>query len=555
MNTDFIEIGRHTPLLMGLAFVLFTAAGRFNTPSTNRSSTTAFRYHMAQLAYLLIAALSYFLLVNAFPLMKQLISLPGEAGGSDGLDFLATLDPALAVALALSTLIDRIPIINQLDAKLIKTMHYVAAIPFEVRQLMTKLATQAETLPVAWAADVLPDLPLQALEQFDKVPEGPQLRQQWQHCSMLLQTLKNWEQQRRFAGFFYEFADAYRNATQQAQQFFEELDGRLDTIQLLNRKSARGKDNQEALKYQLRLLQNDSKQLHDTLLELLCRGVLQCYLRNSERSLALGQLGFRLDNRDMDCRSTFTLNQAVTIAWVVLLLTFLFSTLMGIVFPAQGVTRGERQLLRQILLPTMIALNYVASTFFALYPKSRFSNASRDENGQRPASTYLLSGLMAVATCFSISLLFLGLRTHFNPSCMELGWPRSLTWQLMPLSNAIGLAYLCDNHYSASWSKRQIRWFECGAHSLVMVCCFFVVNVWLGQLQAPEPALAQLCQNMPRSDSSMRMMFGLTSTALIGAYLGYSIPTFYRDAMQRRRDGQAPLPASSTSISLRGRHA
>ena len=26
--------------------------------------------------------------------MKQLISLPGEAGGSDGLDFLATLDPA-----------------------------------------------------------------------------------------------------------------------------------------------------------------------------------------------------------------------------------------------------------------------------------------------------------------------------------------------------------------------------------------------------------------------------------------------------------------------------
>lgn len=125
----------------------------------------------------------------------------------------------------------------------------------------------------------------------------------------------------------------------------------------------------------------------------------------------------------------------------------------------------------------------------------------------------------------------------------------------MPLSNAIGLAYLCDNHYSASWSKRQIRWFECGAHSLVMLGCFFMVNFWLGQLQTPEPALAQLCQNMPHSDSSMRMMFGLSSTALIGAYLGYSIPTFYRDAMRRRRDGQPPLPASSAPMPLRGRHA
>jgi len=555
MNTLLPGLTPYTPLLLGLAFVLFTAAGRFNTPSTNRSSTTAFRYHMAQAAYLLIAALSYFLLVNAFPFMKQLINLPGDAGGSEGLGFLSSLDPALAVSLALSTLIERIPIINQLDAKLIKTMHYVAAIPFEVRQLMAKLSAQVENLPVAWATDCVPEPDAQDLAVFDSLPEGPYLLQQWQHCSMLLKTLKGWEQQRRFAGFFYEFADPYRQAGEQAQAFFEGLEGRLETINLLSRKSARAKDSQEALKYQIRLLQSDSKQLHDRLLELICRAVLQCYLRNGERSLALSQLGFNVDKGDMDCRSTFTLNQAVTIAWVVLLLTFMFSTVMGIVFPTQTANGGEQQLMRQVLLPTMISLNYVASTFFALYPKSRFSAATRDENGQRPATIYLLSGIMSMATCLSISLLFLGLRTNFAGACMELGWPRSMAWQLMPLSNAIGLAYLCDNHYQARWSKRQIRWFECASHSLVMVGSFFIVSNLLAQMPTPDAALAQLCGNMPRSDSGMRLLFGLSSTALIGAYLGYTIPTFFRDALRRRQEGQPAKPAPTMTLPIQGKHA
>lgn len=555
MNTFLVDLSRHTPLLLGLAFVLFTAAGRFNTPSTNRSSTTAFRYHMAQATYLLVAALSYFLLVNAFPFMKQLINLPGDAGGSEGLGFLSNLDPALAVSLALSTLIERIPIINQLDAKLIKTMHYVAAIPFEVRQLMAKLAAQVENLPVAWATDCVPAPETEDTAVFDNLPEGPYLLQQWQHCSMLLKTLKGWEQQRRFAGFFYEFAESYRQVGEQAQAFFEGLDGRLETISLLNRKGARAKDGQDALKYQIRLLQSDSKLLHDALLELICRAVLQCYLRNGERSLALSRLGFNIDKGDMDCRSTFTLNQAVTIAWVVLLLTFLFSTVMGIVFPTQTANGGEQQLMRQVLLPTMIALNYVASTFFALYPKSRFSSASRDENGQRPATIYLLSGIMSMATCLSISLLFLGLRTNFTGACIELGLPRSMAWQLMPLSNAIGLAYLCDNHYQARWSKRQIRWFECASHSLVMVASFFVVSHFLGQIPAPDLALAQLCKNLPRSDSSMRLIFGLSSTALIGAYLGYTIPTFFRDALRRRQEGLQPKPAMVVALPIQGKHA
>ena len=53
-------------LVLGGVFVLFYSGTRFNTPSTNRSSTTAARYFMGLFLYCLVSLSVYGLLV-AFP--------------------------------------------------------------------------------------------------------------------------------------------------------------------------------------------------------------------------------------------------------------------------------------------------------------------------------------------------------------------------------------------------------------------------------------------------------------------------------------------------------
>jgi hypothetical protein len=62
----------HVDVLIGGIFVAFFAADRFNTPASNRSSTTAMRYYTAATFYCLFALLLYSVVVK-YPHLLQAV--------------------------------------------------------------------------------------------------------------------------------------------------------------------------------------------------------------------------------------------------------------------------------------------------------------------------------------------------------------------------------------------------------------------------------------------------------------------------------------------------
>ena len=91
-------------LLLGAVFVLFYAGTRFNTPSTNRSSTTAGRYFVGLFLYCLVGICFYVTLV-AFPNFLD-FALFGQQMGGDAPT--SSISLPLFVALLLTVLLPKI---------------------------------------------------------------------------------------------------------------------------------------------------------------------------------------------------------------------------------------------------------------------------------------------------------------------------------------------------------------------------------------------------------------------------------------------------------------
>src|SRR6266545_7600948 len=122
-------------LLIGAVFIVFYAAGRFNTPPTNRSSTTAARYFLALFGYCLIGLTVYATLV-LFPHLLAFLK-----GGDESAipEWAEKLSRPLMVALTLTVLLPKLPFLNEPDNWVRKQLQSMAAIPYEVRRLSAEL--------------------------------------------------------------------------------------------------------------------------------------------------------------------------------------------------------------------------------------------------------------------------------------------------------------------------------------------------------------------------------------------------------------------------------
>ena len=105
VTEHLVEHGR-VDLIVGTLFVLFHSANRFNTPATNRSSTTAGRFFLAQSVFCLAAVFTYFVLVN-FP---HLVTLLAAGPPQDQPGYMKELSSPLVMALLMTTLLPRLPL-------------------------------------------------------------------------------------------------------------------------------------------------------------------------------------------------------------------------------------------------------------------------------------------------------------------------------------------------------------------------------------------------------------------------------------------------------------
>ena len=110
LTEQIVEHGK-IDLIVGTLFVLFHSANRFNTPSTNRSSTTAGRFFLALSVYCLAALLTYLLLVD-FP---HLVTLLAAGQPQDLPGFMKELSSPLVMALLMTTLLPKLPLLSTVD--------------------------------------------------------------------------------------------------------------------------------------------------------------------------------------------------------------------------------------------------------------------------------------------------------------------------------------------------------------------------------------------------------------------------------------------------------
>jgi hypothetical protein len=120
------------------------------------------------------------------------------------------------------------------------------------------------------------------------------------------------------------------------------------------------------------------------------------------------------------------------------------------------------------LLALQIAISYCIAVFWALYPKMYWAFASRQKEGTRRFSYYLVSTLITIGCVFIIRVLVLGVKTggitHIFGSLMTY-----MPWQIPSAALVLLLCYFLDSR-----TVLISRWFE-GVVGAVVMCMAFAM--------------------------------------------------------------------------------
>ena len=138
--------------VIGAVFVLVYAYERFNTPKTNRSMTTWWRFWTFSIIYYISVVFIYVLLAKSTILLQVLAStrvnaLADFGAGVDVKQIIDSLSPELVAALFLTILLRRLDFLAKPDDWLRTLFQTMAAIPHAARHIGAEIrrATFSET--------------------------------------------------------------------------------------------------------------------------------------------------------------------------------------------------------------------------------------------------------------------------------------------------------------------------------------------------------------------------------------------------------------------------
>lgn len=110
---------------------------RFNTPKTNRASTTLAQFYLTGFAYVASCLVLYLLVSRLIAENPSTLSFLGfEAGGSSEV---ASLSAPLLSALLMTTLLPSVPILQRIDRWLLEFFQRLGSIPQEVKRLSNQI--------------------------------------------------------------------------------------------------------------------------------------------------------------------------------------------------------------------------------------------------------------------------------------------------------------------------------------------------------------------------------------------------------------------------------
>ncbi|MDO8475890.1 MAG: hypothetical protein Q7W02_06765 [Candidatus Rokubacteria bacterium] len=538
---DYVEI-----VLSAIVIVVF-AVDRFSAPPSDpkagvvpyrisRSTTTAAAYYTAVSLYGAIALGVFGFLLLSPPVLNRLVGMAPEIGSS--VPSWARESPTLLVALILTVLLPKIPILSSIDEWFRTKLQRMAAIPHEVRRLSAEVRQAPFRVEPKRQKELVDAMVDKGFEPTDvRFEEGSAPHYLWAKLSLLMRELEDWEADARFTSYVLTYPNEFNTLRQHYAVLLPRARRCFSLLRELATDPESAKRGGAVYAYRDDFVQEVEGLLKDVY-EAVSNAVLLCELTQRARVSQLIKLGFGLDPRPP---RRLTLNELMGLfTGLSVVYAFGFVVMRRIDHPWEQL--DPRLLVRAI----MIAAVYCVAVWCAIYPKNQWSAARRHSETGRPWAWYLLSGAAAATAGALISFTYqLAMRQGNLTGAWE-AYRQVSPWGIMTFATAYTLALLADDAPRDGFMKlltpARLRWAEGLGLTVVLVVAAWLVHGLL--ISTHESALQTLKATQVLDVRSL--LESELFTVLIGFAIGFLVPSWYRGApVEPQPEGRLPAVAGA----------
>jgi len=516
-NVPWLEVA------VGACFVLVYSLGRFSEPTTNRSSTTAFRYYSGAGIY----SLAYLTVYAAFVRFQELI--PELAKGTGFPDSSHSLSSPFVAALVLTVALPNSPLLNSGDQKLRKWINDLVSIPGEALRLSEQLL-RAALRPNDSALFEPDDETRLAVEAFFQQADIPKDAVRFARDGSIEATLTY--STALYAAVANDFElKAQLQRGSEWNSLDEDRKSTLSTARgYLAAMNGNGRQASDLVHFKEweRYVALQVREYFGELCLTVSRAILQRCVTLAARDAKLSALGFRIG---VEPRLTF--DQLMLAFLLQLVATF-----------AGHVWRGDAMIIDMLGRSVVLSAAGTGAIACATIPKGVWKFTDRGHS--RPWAFYFAAVLGAVAMSFALIYLLLLLR-YLNLTSAWTNFHQLSGWGLMAGVIAFMVAYQCDSRPSALLPRAKLRLLE-GAASSVALLLAALVLYW----EYEHRASAEV-EYAPHAPSLFLGSLGL------GFLLGYCIPTWFREQPEPSPAPESRLrthepPSANVQRAMPGEH-
>lgn len=440
------------------------------------------------------------------------------------------LPPEILVALLVTVLLPKVPVIAAADSWVREQIEYMASIPYEVRRLAAEL--ERSDVPGSGVTFTIPPTvqervrqQVQAHELPAGVPGGSNLTSMWTKVSALVGALADWRTDSRLASVCHTCAVSIDEIV----QVHEDLVPRVRRCLRAGNAvpvAASGSGTSGAFTDYVDEVERQVKTLLGKAYRTLAAATLRCELSHRGRMARLTKLGFRFEEA-LDSAPILVAHR-LTALYAGLAVGF-FAVKLTLAHGKVGQGPGYPL---TVALAVAVPLTYVVAVLWAIFLKRSWGGVTRPRGEARPFDAYLLSGLLAAASNLPIALGLAVLSHHVHGSREALNvldaLAKSMVWLLLSFTTAATTAFLIDDQPRALPRQRGGRWSEGAVQGVVTAAIAFLVGNILIDAGLDTAVNLKLHHLVPIAGA-------------IGFTIGVFVPTWYRTPA-RRQTRQARRP-------------
>lgn len=515
--------------IVGFFFVTFYAYGRYNTPDSNRTSTTLGRFTVCWILYTAVLLITYWLFTLfaqiAPEIVIRLLAMAniGDAAG-EASPWRTMLNSPISTALIFTTILPKVPVLNRIDRNILQYFWDLGEIPGHAVKLSHRLFRSSYHVHPALRSRIKKCAEECNIEVSDLLlfEDRTSPAFVWVKCCALVLQIERWEERgnpkyKRFLG------------KQLAE--FEDIKAELATLG--TRISYFGKRLASSNESQLRELRRniydnliiDGRSTFKRCCKFIAHAVLSAEINTTARFRAIEMLGFEISIARSE---NLTPYQLLTLC-LSLMLTFLAFSFIENMYKAGGAGVGKI-----FFVAFLMSVNFGVSAFTGIFPKTVFRFADIEITKSRSIHGYIFSGLLAVVISgiVIIALRFTDHSMHHffeadyrYTASLRLAWiDFSWSYPYLLYSFTIGsvIAFAADNKVTARRRSMQVK-DAAVMGALLVAASFFVYCALHGRIFFEGTKLPRYQEQNYES-----LPFFLGQGVVIGILIGFLVPDWYR---------------------------